>query len=120
MKNSILFLQLTNSERLIKMMTDRLVEDGYQQAGYQYVNIDDCWLARQRDEHGRLQADPARFPSGIKGLAKYVIMLYGQYIGQNVWLPSIKTLFFTIGLLSHNSGYTSYIMYMCYIFFILK
>jgi alpha-galactosidase len=37
-----------------------------------YVDIDDCWMARQRDADGRLQADPKRFPSGIKTLADYV------------------------------------------------
>ncbi|XP_071477917.1 alpha-N-acetylgalactosaminidase-like isoform X1 [Diadema antillarum] len=60
------------SENLFKEMADRLVEDGYLDAGYEYVNIDDCWSAKQRDSQGRLQADPDRFPSGIKALADYV------------------------------------------------
>lgn len=49
-----------------------MVEDGYLEAGYEYVIIDDCWLAKTRDENGRLQADPDRFPSGIKNLSDYV------------------------------------------------
>lgn len=53
-------------------MADRMVSDGYKDLGYEYVNIDDCWLARERDDQGRLQADPDRFPSGMSGLAKYV------------------------------------------------
>lgn len=53
-------------------MADRLVVDGYRDAGYVYVNIDDCWAALERDSNGRLQADPQRFPSGIKFLADYV------------------------------------------------
>ena len=56
-------------------MADRLVADGYREAGYVYVNIDDCWAAMQRDSDGRLQADPQRFPSGIKFLADYVSQL---------------------------------------------
>jgi hypothetical protein len=40
--------------------------------GYQYVMIDDCWLAAQRDADNRLIPDPKRFPSGIKALIDYV------------------------------------------------
>ena len=53
-------------------MADRIVSDGYKDAGYEYVHIDDCWAARQRDSNGKLQADPQRFPSGMKALADYV------------------------------------------------
>lgn len=53
-------------------MTDLLVADGYAAAGYQYVIIDDCWLATTRDENGDLQPDPDRFPNGIKALSDYV------------------------------------------------
>ena len=49
--------------------------EGYKEAGYEYVNIDDCWLAKERGPDGRLRADPDRFPSGIKGLADYVGLL---------------------------------------------
>jgi hypothetical protein len=53
-------------------MADRLAEDGYLEAGYEYLIIDDCWLATERDSEGRLQPDPDRFPNGIKALADYV------------------------------------------------
>ena len=53
-------------------MADHIVKDGYKDVGYEYVSIDDCWLAQERDSQGRLQADPERFPSGIKALADYV------------------------------------------------
>ena len=54
-------------------MTDRLVEDGYRDHGYEYVILDDCWMAKEREPvTNRLQADPIRFPSGIKALADYV------------------------------------------------
>ncbi len=49
-----------------------MVEQGYKDAGYQYVNIDDCWLAKERDAQGRLQPNPERFPNGIKALSDYV------------------------------------------------
>ena len=46
------------SEKLFKEMADHLVNDGYQAAGYEYVNIDDCWLAHNRTSKGQLQPDP--------------------------------------------------------------
>ncbi|KAJ3649622.1 hypothetical protein Zmor_021353 [Zophobas morio] len=60
------------SEKLFQVMADRMAEDGYLEAGYEYVIMDDCWLSSERDSDGRLQADPDRFPSGIKALADYV------------------------------------------------
>lgn len=60
------------SENLFIDMADRLAEDGWRELGYVYVNIDDCWSSMKRDEKGRLQADPKRFPRGIKELARYM------------------------------------------------
>uniref|UniRef100_A0A3Q3W121 Alpha-galactosidase n=1 Tax=Mola mola TaxID=94237 RepID=A0A3Q3W121_MOLML len=60
------------SERLFMQMADVMVKEGWKEAGYEYVCIDDCWPSRQRDAQGRLQADPRRFPRGIKKLADYV------------------------------------------------
>ncbi|KAL8576380.1 hypothetical protein ACOMHN_048947 [Nucella lapillus] len=60
------------SENLYIAMADRMVADGYKDAGYEYVHIDDCWMAPERDNDGSLQADPQRFPSGIKALADYM------------------------------------------------
>jgi alpha-galactosidase len=59
------------SEQLIREMADAMVSSGLQAAGYQYVNIDDCWQV-SRDAQGNIVADPAKFPSGIKALADYV------------------------------------------------
>src|SRR6266852_4589139 len=59
------------SDKLIREMADAMVSSGMQAAGYQYVNIDDCWHV-SRDATGPIVADPARFPSGIKALADYV------------------------------------------------
>lgn len=58
-------------ERLIRATADRMVENGMRDAGYAYVNIDDCWHG-ERDADGNIQADPIRFPAGIKALADYV------------------------------------------------
>ncbi|XP_064481592.1 hemicentin-1-like isoform X2 [Ornithodoros turicata] len=60
------------SERLYKTMAGILNSEGYLAAGYEYVNIDDCWMSDKRDVDGRLQPNATRFPSGIKSLADYV------------------------------------------------
>ncbi|HYN95256.1 MAG TPA: NPCBM/NEW2 domain-containing protein [Pilimelia sp.] len=60
------------SETLIKETADVIVSSGLQAAGYQYVNIDDCWSLRERGPDGRLVPDPVKFPSGIAGVADYV------------------------------------------------
>ncbi len=60
------------SEQLIREVADVLVADGYKEAGYTYVVIDDCWSLKQRDPQGRLIADPEKFPNGMKALADYI------------------------------------------------
>jgi alpha-galactosidase len=59
------------TEQLIRETADALVSSGMKAAGYEYVNIDDCWQV-SRDAQGTIIADPAHFPSGIKALADYV------------------------------------------------
>jgi hypothetical protein len=54
-------------------MADLMVSEGYLEAGYEYLNIDDCWAEHSRDESGRIVADQLRFPSGIEALSDYVI-----------------------------------------------
>ena len=53
-------------------MADIMASEGYLEAGYSMVSLDDCWLARERDADGKLQPDSDRFPSGIAALADYV------------------------------------------------
>jgi alpha-galactosidase len=38
------------NEQLIKDVADAFIRDGYKDAGYEYIIIDDCWSLRQRDE----------------------------------------------------------------------
>jgi len=59
------------NEQLVREIADAMVASGLKDAGYQYVNIDDCWQG-ERDERGSIQPDPKRFPSGMKALADYV------------------------------------------------
>jgi alpha-galactosidase len=60
------------NDALVRATADAMVSSGMQAAGYQYVNIDDCWPMTTRDASGNLQADPVKFPSGIKSVADYV------------------------------------------------
>ncbi|MFF8645696.1 NPCBM/NEW2 domain-containing protein [Streptomyces sp. NPDC015345] len=59
-------------EAMVKGIADIFVEKGLKDAGYQYVNLDDCWALPERDANGKLVPDPKRFPDGIKAVADYV------------------------------------------------
>jgi len=59
------------SEQLIRETADAMVSSGMKDAGYQYINIDDCWHG-ERDARGFIQPNKERFPSGMKALADYV------------------------------------------------
>ncbi|MFF1903051.1 NPCBM/NEW2 domain-containing protein [Kitasatospora sp. NPDC058218] len=59
-------------EAMIKGIADAFVDKGLKAAGYQYVNLDDCWALPERNAAGDLVPDPVRFPHGIKALADYV------------------------------------------------
>jgi len=58
-------------EDLARQTADAMVESGLKDAGYEFLNLDDCWQT-DRDVHGEILADPDRFPSGIPALAGYV------------------------------------------------
>ena len=60
------------NEDLVKETVDSMKEQGFLEAGYEYVVMDDCWSLKERDAEGRLVADPEKFPSGIKALADYI------------------------------------------------
>src|SRR6202789_1945890 len=59
------------NEQMIESMADAVVKSGMKDAGYQYVNIDDCWQV-SRDAKGNIVADPQRFPHGMKAVGDYI------------------------------------------------
>jgi alpha-galactosidase len=59
------------NETVIKSTADAFVSTGMAAVGYQYINLDDCWMSG-RDASGNLVADAGKFPSGIAALATYV------------------------------------------------
>ena len=60
------------SEDAIYDTAQVLVKTGLADAGYRYVNIDDCWQSSQRDENGELQGDLETFPSGMEMLCRKI------------------------------------------------
>ncbi len=77
------------NEDVVKRAADALVRHGLDKLGYQYVVVDDCWQAPTRAADGSLQANPQRFPSGMKALADYVHakgLKFGLYLS-----PGSKT-----------------------------
>lgn len=79
-------LRFVNAD-LYKRQAERMAQDGYLAAGYEFVNVDDCWSHKGmqytqsgrgaqpyagRDAAGNVVADPERFPEGILGLSRFV------------------------------------------------
>lgn len=62
----------TIDENLIKDIAIAMKKTGLLDAGYQYVNLDDCWQSSMRTADGKLQGDLSRFPRGIKPLIEEI------------------------------------------------
>lgn len=60
------------SEQLILDTASAMKETGLLDAGYKFVNLDDCWQSSIRDKDGNLQSDMERFPNGISSLARQI------------------------------------------------
>ena len=70
------------NDALIRESAEAVAKSGLKDAGYDYIVIDDCWSLKDRDADGRLVADPALFPHGMKDLADYIHSLgfkFGMY-----------------------------------------
>lgn len=77
------------NEDIIRDSANAIKECGLLDAGYEYINLDDCWHSSLRDDKGRLQGDLTNFPSGMKKLVK-----------------DINELGFKLGLYSSNGTLT--------------
>lgn len=66
--------QLRNhiDEETITEMAKAMVSTGLADAGYKYVNIDDCWQSSLRDSDGLLQGDLEAFPNGMAALGRTI------------------------------------------------
>jgi len=59
------------NETVVKSMADAFISTGMKDVGYQYVNLDDCWMDG-RDSSGKLKWSASKFPAGIPALAEYI------------------------------------------------
>jgi hypothetical protein len=60
------------NDGLIREIADAMVGSGMRDAGYTYLVLDDGWMAPERDSTGHLQADPGKFPNGMKAIGEYI------------------------------------------------
>jgi alpha-galactosidase len=63
------------NEAVFLKVSDRLIELGLKDLGYEYINIDDCWSNKQNQRDNtteRINVDKNKFPNGISGLAEKV------------------------------------------------
>ena len=60
------------NQTLFTETADAMVSKGLLAAGYDRVNIDDCWPLHERAANGSLQWDPVKFPDGLIWLGQYL------------------------------------------------
>ena len=76
------------NETVVKNMADAFISTGMKAVGYEYVNLDDCWMDG-RDASGKLKWNASKFPSGIPALAEYI---HGKGLKIGIYqTPNTKT-----------------------------
>ena len=60
------------NETVVRETADAFISTGMADVGYEYVNLDDCWMDGRDPATNRLRWDTTRFPSGIPALADYI------------------------------------------------
>lgn len=66
------FFRCNINETLIKQVADAMVATGLRDAGYQYVNIDDCWMEKRDPKTNVIIPFKDKFPKGLKPVADYI------------------------------------------------
>ena len=107
--NSWNFYHCNIDENTVKAIVDAIAAGPLKAAGYEYVNIDDCWQVERRPD-GTIQPDPVRFPSGMKALADYAhsrsdIVKWREIVALACSIPS--TLLFPLFAESHSHDSTT-------------
>ncbi|PNW88365.1 hypothetical protein CHLRE_01g026250v5 [Chlamydomonas reinhardtii] len=80
--NSWNYFRCNINETIIRSVADAIVSSGLMDAGYVYVNIDDCWMEKRDNATGRIVPFADKFPSGMKALGDYIHSLglkFGVY-----------------------------------------
>ena len=60
------------SENAVTNTAAIMAANGMKAAGYQYVNVDDCWATTARDSNGVVVVNTSKFPRGLKTVADFV------------------------------------------------
>jgi len=70
------------NETAVMATVDSFVAKGFPSYGYEYINLDDCFVEVERGDDGKLQSDQKTFKSGMRVLSDYVHdagLLFGVY-----------------------------------------
>ncbi len=77
------------NETVVKAMADAFITSGMRDVGYQYVNLDDCWMDGRDSATGKIKVNTSKFPSGMAALADYV---HGKGLKLGIYsTPNSKT-----------------------------
>uniref|UniRef100_A0A914EDI6 Alpha-galactosidase n=1 Tax=Acrobeloides nanus TaxID=290746 RepID=A0A914EDI6_9BILA len=60
------------NETTLRQIADLFVSEGYRDAGYNIILLEDGWAESQRSADGKLVANRTLFPSGIPALSQYI------------------------------------------------
>lgn len=60
------------SSKFFRATADAFVRRGLRAAGYEYLQIDDCWMAEARGPDGEQIVDATKFPEGMLNLSDYI------------------------------------------------
>ncbi|KAH8691661.1 hypothetical protein BGW36DRAFT_400887 [Talaromyces proteolyticus] len=60
------------NQTLFTTTADAMVKNGLLAAGYNRINLDDCWMASQRASNGTLQWNTTKFPDGLPWLGNFL------------------------------------------------
>jgi alpha-galactosidase len=60
------------NQTLFTETADAMAKNGLLRAGYNRVNLDDCWMATKRAANGTLQWNTTKFPDGLPWLGDYL------------------------------------------------
>ena len=85
--NSYCTMNCDPTEKDILEIARCMADNGYLEAGYNYINIDDGWLEKERDDKGQLVARKDKFPRGMSFLTSRLHALgfkAGIYLGCGV------------------------------------
>ena len=63
---------LNINESIIKGQADAMVNKGFKDAGYLFINIDDGYFGGRDNNTGELKIHPQRFPNGLRGIVDYI------------------------------------------------